>query len=79
MNYIIFSVNVPVLSVNRYLILPNYSGIVVVLAIVSGIYLSWFILYECAILAKSKFTLKLIGIIEDNNKVNLKTFKYQYF
>jgi len=40
LNYIIFSVNVPVLSVNRYLILPNYSGIVVVLAIVSGIYLS---------------------------------------
>ena len=66
-----FFVKVPVLSLKTYDILPNSSGIVLFLAIVSGIDLSVEIINENQVFATSKLTFKAIGIIELNNIINL--------
>lgn len=74
-----FCVNVPVLSLRIYWTLPNSSGIWLFLAKAPSIYLSLFILYEKTILEKSKFTLKLIGIIDDKSKTCLNKSNIQYY
>ena len=51
---------------------PNSSGIWLFLAIVPGILVSVFILYEYIIFTKYKLTLRDIWIIELNNNKNLK-------
>ena len=71
LNIISFLVKVPVLSENTYEILPNSSGIVLFLAIVSTISLSLFILTEKYVFDISKFTLKDIGIIAQNKIIYL--------
>lgn len=73
-----FCVKVPVLSVNRTSTHPNSSGIEEFQVIVSAISLSLSIEYEYQILARSKLTLKEIGIIEHNKRTNLKNIKPQF-
>ena len=68
---------VPVLSVRSTSILPNYYGIVLFLAMVPGIFLSLPISQQYHIFAISKLTLKLIGIILDSRRTNLKISIYQ--
>jgi hypothetical protein len=71
-------VRVPVLSLNKYYTLPNYSGIELFLDTVPGIYSSFDILYEKYVLQKSKFTLREIGIILASNRTYLKKYNGQY-
>ena len=75
LNTISFFVKVPVLSEKTYEILPNSSGIVLFLAIVSGIDLSLFITYEKYVFDTSRFTLKEIGIIAQNKIIYLNKIK----
>ena len=70
-----FLVKVPVLSEKTYEILPNSSGIVLFLDIVSGIESSLLIQYEKYVLDTSKFTLNDIGIIAQNRTIYLNKIK----
>jgi hypothetical protein len=68
-------VRVPVLSLKIYEILPNSSGIVLFLAIVSGIDLSLLMTKEKKDFESTKFTLRAIGIMAQNKTINLKNVK----
>jgi hypothetical protein len=63
LNIISFYVSVPVLSHNKYYILPKDSGTFEFLVMVPSIYISLFILYEYTNLANSILTLIDMGII----------------
>jgi hypothetical protein len=63
LNIISFYVSVPVLSHNKYYILPKDSGTFEFLVMVPSIYISLLILYEYTNLANSILTLIDMGII----------------
>lgn len=77
MNIISFCVKVPVLSVNRYYILPNSSGIWEFLTTAPSISLSLFINLEKYIFARSRLSLIEIGIIAHSKMTHLKYLMYQ--
>jgi hypothetical protein len=71
-------VSVPVLSVKRTSTHPSSSGIDEFRVMVSKISLSLSIEYEYQIFAKSRFTLKEIGMMEHSKSTNQKNINPQF-